>query len=96
MGLTPERSCDGKKRDRIWFPISPHNSINYEIPYQQTAYLTEMREWSYNPANIYLMKVSDRNTRKTCEICSKLTVKILERRQRFSDVFKGYKNGLLG
>ena len=33
------------------------------------------------PANIYLFKVSNRNTRKRCEICSKLTVKTPERRQ---------------
>ena len=29
-----------------------------------------------NPANIYLFKVNNRNTRKRCEIFSKLTVKI--------------------
>ena len=28
------------------------------------------------PANIYLFRVSNRNTRKTCEICSKLTIKM--------------------
>ena len=27
------------------------------------------------PANIYLFKVNNRNTRKKCEICSKLTIK---------------------
>ena len=30
---------------------------------------------SYDPANIYLCKVSDRNTRKMCKVCSKLTIK---------------------
>ena len=34
-----------------------------------------------NPAGIYLLKVSSRNTRARCEICSKLTIKISERRQ---------------
>ena len=29
-----------------------------------------------NPANIYLFKVNNRNTRKMCEICSKLPIKI--------------------
>ena len=29
-------------------------------------------------ANMYLVKVSNRNTRKRCEICSKLTMKISE------------------
>ena len=33
------------------------------------------------PANIYLFKVSNRNTRERCEICSKLTIKSPERRQ---------------
>ena len=32
-------------------------------------------------AGIYLLKVNNRNTRTRCEICSKLTIKILERRQ---------------
>ena len=30
-----------------------------------------------NPTNIYLFKVNNRNTRKRCEICSKLTGKTL-------------------
>ena len=34
-----------------------------------------------NPAGIYLLKVNNRNTRTRYEICSKLTIKILERRQ---------------
>ena len=33
------------------------------------------------PAGIYLLKVNNRNTRTKCEICSKLTVKIPERRR---------------
>ena len=33
------------------------------------------------PANIYLFKVNNRNTRKRCEICSKLTTKTPEQRQ---------------
>ena len=33
------------------------------------------------PTNIYLFKVNNRNTRKRCEICSKLTTKTPERRQ---------------
>ena len=32
--------------------------------------------WSHMlPVNIYLFKVNNRNTRKRCEICSKLTIK---------------------
>ena len=33
------------------------------------------------PTNIYLFKANNRNTRKRCEICSKLTMEISERRQ---------------
>ena len=32
------------------------------------------------PGNIYLFKVNNGNTRKKCEICSKLTIKRPERR----------------
>ena len=35
---------------------------------------------SNDPANIYLFKVYNRNTRKGCGICSKLTTKTPERR----------------
>ena len=31
-------------------------------------------------ANIYLIKVNNRNTRKKCEICSELTMKTQKRR----------------
>ena len=33
------------------------------------------------PSNIYLFKINNKNTRKSCETCSKLIVKTLERRQ---------------
>ena len=33
------------------------------------------------PAGICLLKLNNRNTRKSCEICSKLTIKTPERRQ---------------
>ena len=40
------------------------------------------------PANIYFFKINNRNTRKRCEICSKLTIKAPEwRRWRRSGVF---------
>ena len=34
-----------------------------------------------NPANIYLLKINNRNTKKKREICSKSTIKSPERRQ---------------
>ena len=40
------------------------------------------------PAGIYVLKVNNRNTRTSCEICSKLTIKTPERRHcRCSGVF---------
>ena len=38
----------------------------------------------HKPANIYLFKVSNRNSRKRCGICSKLTIKTTERHQNAS------------
>ena len=35
----------------------------------------------HNLANMYLLKVDKRKTRKRCEICSKLTIKIPDQRQ---------------
>ena len=35
-------------------------------------------EPTITPANIYLLKVNKRNTRKRCEICSKFTTKTPE------------------
>ena len=37
-----------------------------------------------NPANIYLFKVSNRNSRKRYEICSKLTIKTPELQHIFT------------
>ena len=34
------------------------------------------------PVGIYLLKVSNRDTRKRCGICSKLTIKTPERREK--------------
>ena len=36
----------------------------------------------YSPANIYPFKVNNKNTTKKCQICSKLTIKIPDQRQR--------------
>ena len=41
-----------------------------------------------NPTNIYLHKVNKRNTRRRCEICSKLTIKTPEQMQ-------WYRSGVL-
>ena len=41
----------------------------------------------HNPVNSYLFEFNTRNTRKRCEICSKLTIKTPERRQWPRSVF---------
>ena len=46
---------------------------------------------SNSPANIYLFKVNNRNTRKSCEICSKLTIKTPERRQQVNVSWESVK-----
>ena len=38
---------------------------------------------SVTEMSVYLLKVNNRNTRTRCEICSKLTIKIPERRHRY-------------
>ena len=53
--------------------IIPTNPRNNSIPYSHYT-------CTY-PANIYLFKVNNRNTRKRCKISSKLTTKTSERRQ---------------
>ena len=44
-------------------------------------------DFGYFRANIYLFKVNNRNTRKRCEIYSKLTIKTKRRQCRRSCVF---------
>ena len=39
------------------------------------------------PAGNYMFKVNNRNTRTRCEICSKLTIKIPERRRVVTCIF---------
>ena len=57
-----------------WLGTQLKQTLNYrQLPYLIDAYLT------YIPANIYLFKVNDKNTRKICEIYSELTMKTRER-----------------
>ena len=43
-------------------------------------FLFSVCKWEYR-ASIYLLKVNNRNIVKRCEICSNLTINILEQRQ---------------
>ena len=51
--------------------------------YMRRTYFSGVQSTIFFPfsANIYLFKVN-RNSRKRCEICSKLTIKIQEQRHR--------------
>ena len=46
------------------------------------------------PGGIYLLKFNNRNTRTSCEICSKLTLKTSEKRQwrRFGVFFVNFEH----
>ena len=58
------------------------------VEYEQPIFSWVYSIFGYFPAGIYLLKVNDRNSRTRCEICSKLTIKIPERRQwRRSGIF---------
>ena len=41
---------------------------------------SDIAKSNYFPANIYLFKIHNRNNRKRCEICLKLTTKTPEQR----------------
>ena len=61
----------------------------YKAKYRQISYYFVIYNlWGHCPANIYLFKVKNRNTRKKCEIFLKLIIKTPEqRRWRRSGVF---------
>ena len=49
----------------------------YLIPWALVIYRKNQQHWI--PVGNYMFKVSNRNTRTRCEICSELTIKITER-----------------
>ena len=67
--------------------IIPHHKVavlyHYHIPIMRGRYRSVLSFISdrSTPANIYLFKVNNRNTRKRSKICSKLTIKTSEQRQ---------------
>ena len=56
-----------------------YNYVNFYI-FDLKKQLSKISFSKSLPANIYLFKVNNRNTRKRCKICSKLTIKTAERR----------------
>ena len=51
-----------------------HKAPNENFP--TIKVITNKKMITHLPAGIYLLKVNNRNTRASCEICSKLTIKI--------------------
>ena len=58
--------------------VTPCTNIKVVINLRSMTKATFVAQ-KINPANIYLFKVSNRNTRISCEVCSKLTIKTPER-----------------
>ena len=71
-----------------WFFIF-YMSYNY-VELCNSHYFSKLIPCSWDesyPPGIYLLKVSNRNTRTRCEVCSELTTKTPERRHCRSGVF---------
>ena len=72
------------KRRKSLSIIIPHNLFNPTTLMNNVFFLFLFffkKEPYYYPGGIYMFKVNNKNIRTRCEICSKITVKIPERRQ---------------
>ena len=68
--------------------IKIKNSCSFNLGSTKKCFHNEITNSKQYPASNYIFKVDNRNTRRRCEICSKLIIKIPERRQwRFSGIF---------
>ena len=57
-----------------------HRKIGESVWYWiLTGFISPNLRISMSPANIYMFKISNTNTKKRCRICSKLTIKTQER-----------------
>ena len=65
---------------RFTFMVIPRLIASFYILIQIETSLINNKINSKAPVGIYLLKVNNKNTRTRCEICSKLTIKIPERR----------------
>ena len=62
-------------------------AISEQIVFNEKNNIKTLQQCNISVGN-YMFKINNRNTRTRCEICSKLTIKTLERRQwRRSGVF---------
>ena len=70
-------SCEFSKNFKNTFFMKHLRWLPLKVQMDSSA--TEIQK--RNTANIYLLEDNNRNLRKRCELCSKLTIKTLERRQ---------------
>ena len=64
-------SIPPKTSENLWFSYVFRRYRNGKLAQNESRRVMS----STNPANIYMFKISNRNTRKRCEICSKLIMK---------------------
>ena len=82
--------CDFNKLQSNWHWCSPVNllhifrtsfakntsgSLLLKNGKSNSSILSFIYMWYFNPAGIYMFNVNNRNTRTSCEICLKLTIK---------------------
>ena len=68
------------RRNYIVHEIIRHAKFFYDFCFLNGEIIVIFK---HDPNSIYLYKVNNRNTRKKCEICSKLTINTPERRLMF-------------
>ena len=71
--------------DTMWFSVTWCRNIkDVSLLLPNGLAHSETLAWEDLPSStgIYLLKINNRNTRARCEICSKLTIKTLERRSK--------------
>ena len=64
--------------------ISKYRHFSCSVTFEASIWKIYLSHIMFIPAGIYLLKINNRNTRKRSEICSKLTIKIPERRLALS------------
>ena len=71
-----------------WDALAHYLKHGFSNVYFKTTQVSDLQTYgsstncgcNLNPINIYLFKFNNRNTRRRCDICSKLTIKTPERR----------------
>ena len=71
-------ACESKKRWKYYESLAAQKSYDSSTgqKYDIRSFPNALISSKDNPASIYLLKVNNRNTRTSCEICTKLTIKI--------------------